>query len=448
MRAKCVGALAVVFAMATGSWAVAQEAGSTAPRPRTAPDRVEQLERTVETLSQQLAEIKKELAQLKAERAAEKQKEELARLRQEASAEAAKPAAATAPEVDTTTRFVSGTRMQPQLNPELSVVGDIFFVGGNHQQEEFQARHFELDLQSYLDPYTKIHVVFGYHAPHYESTFGAPEDDTGFVPSGWGLGEGYVTWLNLPGGLTLTVGKKRQQFGVLNRWHLHALDQTDLPWVLQESFGDHGLSGTGVSIDWLMPHLWSTVNELTVEVMNADNPVAFAGNDWSHPSILARLKNYWDLTSNSYFELGLDGLHGNADRDGHFNHDFWAVDASYNWYPAGKALYRELTFRGMLLRSILDREEGGTLRAWGGYLYGQYKFSPHWIAGLRYDRVFDQQEAGHSYWGFSPYMTFWQSEFVRLRGQFSYRKDDLYGIDRRYELQLTVAAGPHKHDKY
>lgn len=447
MRFRFSGVLALTLAIGVGPWAVAQET----PPPRaavTADQRVEQLENTVKSLSQQLAEVQKELAELKAERAAERQEHELEQLRREAAAAAAKPPETTAPDVDTTTRFVSGTRMQPQLNPEFSVTGDIFFVGGNHQQEEFQARHFELDLQSYLDPYTKIHVVFGYHAPHHESTFGAPEGDTGFVPSGWGLGEGYVTWLNLPGGLTLTVGKKRQQFGVLNRWHLHALDQTDLPWVLQESFGDHGLSGTGVSIDWLMPHLLSTVNELTVEVMNADNDVAFAGSDWSHPSILARFKSYWDLTSNSYFELGLDGLHGDADREGHLNHDLWALDACYDWYPAGKALYRELTFRGMLLRSILDQEDGGTRRAWGGYIYGQLKFSPHWIAGLRYDRVFDQREAGHSYWGFSPYMTFWQSEFVRLRGQFSYRKDDLFGIDRRYELQLTVAAGPHKHDKY
>ncbi len=448
MSFRCSAALALALTMGAGSWALAQEAGSSAPGPQPTADRVEQLERTVETLSQQLAEIRKELAELKAEREAARQKEEMEKLRREAAAEAAKPAPTTASGVDTTTRFVSGTRMQPQLNPEISVTGDLFFVGGNHQLEEFQARHFELDIQSYLDPYTRLHVVFGYHTPHYESTFGAPEDESGYVPGGWGLGEGYVTWLNLPGSLSLTVGKKRQQFGVLNRWHLHALDQTDLPWVLQESFGDHGLSGTGVSLDWLMPRLWATTNELTVEVTNGDNHVAFAGSSWEHPSLLARLKSYWDLTSNSYLEFGLDGLHGKADEDGHRNHDFWALDATYNWYPAGKELYRELTFRGMLLRSILDLEDGGSRRAWGGYLYGQYKFSPHWITGLRYDRVFDQREAGHSYWGFSPYLTFWQSEFVRLRGQFSYRKDDLFGIDRRFELQLTVAAGPHKHDTY
>ena len=93
-------------------------------------------------------------------------------------------------------------------------------------------------------------------------------------------------------------------------------------------------------------------------------------------------------------------------------------------------------------------EDGGSLDTWGSYLYGQYKFATRWIAGLRWDLVEAQREAGREYWGLSPYLTFWQSEFVRLRGQLSYRDDNRYGVDRRFELQLTFAAGPHKHENY
>ena len=64
------------------------------------------------------------------------------------------------------TAFASGERMQPQLNPELSVTGDLFLLGGDHLRTELQARHFELDLQAYLDPYTRMHVVFGYEGAH------------------------------------------------------------------------------------------------------------------------------------------------------------------------------------------------------------------------------------------------------------------------------------------
>ncbi len=408
---------------------------------------IEQLQQRIEQLTRELVQLRGELEALKQQQQEQARKAEVEHLRQAALAEAAGGKSSQA--VDTTTRFVSGTRMQPQLNPEISVTGDMFLVGGDHQREELQARHFELDIQSYLDPYTRMHVVFGYHGRHHESSFGLPAGEPDPVEGGeMHLGEGYITWLQLPGGLTLTVGKKRQQFGVLNRWHLHALDQADLPWVLQESFGDHGLTGTGVSVDWLMPRLWAHTNELTVEVTNGDNETAFGGESWQHPSFLARLKSYWDLTEDSYLEIGLDALHGSADPEGHLGHDFFAADVAYNWYPAGRELYREVTVRGMLLRSELDLAEGGERDAWGGFLYGQMKFSPHWIAGLRYDRVDDQREAGHRFWGLSPYLTFWQSEFVRLRAQASYRKDTRLGTDHRFQLQITFAAGPHKHDSY
>lgn len=404
------------------------------------------LESKVETLSKQLEVLQKELAALKAERKAEHQAAEIAALKQAAHVEAAK--VDTANEIDTTQKYVSGTRMQPQLNPEISATGDFFLVGGSHQPEELQARHFELDIQSYLDPYTKFHLVLGYHGNGRESEFGRDPDEEEEHHANASVGEAYVTWLNLPGKLNLTVGKKRAQFGVLNRWHLHALDQVDAPLVLQESFGDHGLTETGLSVDWLMPKLWADTNELTFEVFNGDSDAAFAGEDWKHPSFLARLKSYWDLTSDSYLEIGLNGMHGKADVDGHLNHDFYAMDFAYDWYPAGKELYREFTVRGMLEYSDLDLESRVDREAWGGFLYSQMKFSPHWIAGLRYDYVEDQRQEDHQYWGLSPYLTFWQSEFVRLRAQYSYRKDNIFGSDNSYTLQFTVAAGPHKHDTY
>ena len=438
----------VAFVLAIGP-AVAQNADPSLPsEPGPAPT-IEELQRQFEELSRQLLLVQEQLAQLKAQQEAQKKQAEIEHLRQAAAAEAAKAAAPDA--VDTSTDFVSGTRMQSMLNPEISVTGDIFFVGGEHEKEEMLADHFELDIQSYLDPYTKMHVVIGYHGPHHESSFGVEDhhdeaEEHGH--EGFGLEEGYVTWLQLPGHTSLTVGKKRQQFGVLNRWHKHALDQSDWPWVVQESFGPHGLVGTGVSVDWLMPRLWAHTNELTVEIMNGNNDVAFAGSDWKKPTFLASLMNYWDLTPNTYIQADLTALHGVTDHEGALDHNFLALDLAYDWYPAGRELYRGFTARGMLLRSWLDLEEGPSLNTWGSYLYGQYRLTSRWIAGLRWDWVEDQRAEGHDTWGLTPYLTLWQSEFVRLRGQATYEKDNWYRTDRRFELQLTFAAGPHKHESY
>ena len=61
--------------------------------------------------------------------------------------------------------------MQTELNPEISVNGDVFLVGGDNLRTEMQPRHFELDFQSYLDPYTQMKVVFGYDGAHSEWAF-------------------------------------------------------------------------------------------------------------------------------------------------------------------------------------------------------------------------------------------------------------------------------------
>jgi hypothetical protein len=46
-------------------------------------------------------------------------------------------------------------------------------------------------------------------------------------------------------------------------------------------------------------------------------------------------------------------------------------------------------------------------------------------------------------------LTWWQSEFVRLRGEYGYLRDSRTGErENRFTLQLTWAAGPHKHETY
>src|SRR2546427_3983999 len=62
------------------------------------------------------------------------------------------------------TKFVGRERSQPQLNPEISATGDVraygYSPGG--QRDNFDAREFEVGVQSPLDPYssTKIFVSF------------------------------------------------------------------------------------------------------------------------------------------------------------------------------------------------------------------------------------------------------------------------------------------------
>ncbi|MGH2707988.1 MAG: hypothetical protein ACREMX_12905, partial [Gemmatimonadales bacterium] len=165
--------------------------------------------------------------------------DDLAALRAAARAAAGEPAAAPGAAPDTTTpprtQFVGRQRNASALNPEISATGDIRVLAQEDQRTEGLAREFEFAFQSALDPYsnTKIFVTF--------------EDEE------LGVEEGYIYWTGLPGRLRVDVGKFREQVGDLNRWHLHALPETEYPLVYQRFLSEEGLTGIGISLYTALP---------------------------------------------------------------------------------------------------------------------------------------------------------------------------------------------------
>ena len=143
-----------------------------------------------------------------------KAEDELARLRELAKSMAGEKKVQKAPE-ETVYKF-GGLSLQ-QLNPEISVSGD--FVGHyRHQAEtrkrtDAEIRGLELNFQSYLDPYSRIKAVTHIHSD-------------GEVH----LEEAYLTHFTVLENATLDLGRFRQQFGVVNRWHEDALDQVQYPY--------------------------------------------------------------------------------------------------------------------------------------------------------------------------------------------------------------------------
>ena len=115
------------------------------------------------------------------------------------------------------------------LNPEISVIGDLFgHVDKNDTDaDNFFAREFEISIVSNLDPFSRAKVFLSRHeaggefAPFAEA--GDPDDHGAGEGGGFAVEEGYVEWVSLPGGIGLKLGKFFQQFGQLNRWHAHAL---------------------------------------------------------------------------------------------------------------------------------------------------------------------------------------------------------------------------------
>jgi len=437
---------------------------------------VEQLNAKIQQLQKQIIEmqkkhdaemaaLKKQLDKLSAETAKQKVKDELTSLRQLAEAKATEATASEEKPEETT--FKSGSLGLQSLNPEISVTGDFLYSNRqdttSEKNNDFNFRNLGVHIQSWLDPYT-----------HFKSAIEFHEDETE-------LGEAYATLYNLSDDLNLTFGKFRQQFGVVNRWHKHGLDQVDFPLALRQIFGNGGLNQSGLSLDWLIPPMGDASQQLTFQITDGSNNRLFGENTRNRPSLLAHYKNYRDLSKDTYLEWGLSGLVGwnnqwDMQTGGKENSSemttVLGADLSVLWEPTERMRYRNIEWRSeayWLNKNILAPDGSGkdSINAWGLYSYLQAKISRTIDIGIRGDLYVPDTKSYANIssdlslsplavtadnpfvWQLSPYITWWQSPFVKFRAEYDY--SDGKGIENPEHiiwLQAIFAAGPHKHERY
>ena len=357
-----------------------------------------------------------------------------------------------------------------KLNPEISVSGDMVASFTNQKDvrktTDVSMRAWELSIQSYLDPFSK-----------FKSTI--PVDTYGNVE----IEEMYFTRYNAFGEINLDLGKFRQQFGVINRWHGDAIDQINYPLPIQYILGDDGLAQTGLSVDLPLSEMGDATQILTVQITNSENEHLFGGETMGNPSMLFHCKDFRDLDDSSYFEFGLSGLFGWNDRwevatgggtqqvEDALGTQVFGVDFTYVWEPAQTAMYRNLEWRSELFflnRDIYAPDGSGrdSLEAWGAFSYLQAKVDRNVYLGIRGDYYnADSKAYADAYpetinpfaytasdayvWQISPYVTIWQSEFVRFHVEYNYTDGHtIQEPGHTVGLQMVFAAGPHKHERY
>ena len=385
--------------------------------------------------------------------------DELARLRRaaERAAGEATPAGDTAPADARTSR----TRDLQILNPEISVTGDV--VGnyadpsGGSGLADFTPREFEFSFQAALDPYTRT-KIFLTREQEFEIA-GLEEALEGSTPDfleggeeeghgdGVALEEGYLYWVGLPAGLGLKLGHFRQEIGRYNRWHTHALLDVERPLAAMHFLGEDGLIQTGLSLTSPAVTFGAGTHDLTFEATSADNGVLFREGDgiaW-----LGHLNSFWDLGPASYLELGATALTGHDDDVApgvDLDTRLLAFDAAYRWTPPGAGLYRDLRLAAEWY--LAEKDFGGVeLSGHGGYLQGNYRLDRRWIVGARADWL-DGFGDGPRQLQFAPSVTWWQSEWVRLRLQYNWLKPEGEDPNHTLLLQTVWSIGPHKHENY
>jgi hypothetical protein len=399
------------------------------------PPQADSLRREVQRLAARIDSLERLVRQLSGQqRDTAPAQDELAALRAAAAAAGAGARADTAagqapPEQ---AQFVDRSRNLNQLNPEISVTGDVRL---NATEEQFvgdnvDVREFEFSFQSALDPYSNTKIF------------------AGVGEEGIELEEAYAYWTGLPGNLRLDVGRFRQQVGELNRWHAHALPQSEFPLVLSRFFGDEGLVGDGVGLYWMLPVGGGALgaHELWGQATLANNEVLF--QEGNRVAVLGHLNNFWQLSRSTFVQVGGTALFG-ENPDSALKTRVFGVNARISWRPPERALYRNFTVRGEGYR--LTQEVAGTATTrYGAFASAEYQLSRRLFAGARYDYVESLTVDDEHEWAVVPNLTWWQSEWVYLRAEWQRTATPVaagtFERANRFVLQAVWAIGPHKHE--
>src|SRR5437870_8080292 len=338
---------------------------------------------------------------------------------------------------------------------------------------DFNLRSAELFISADVDPFTRAYA-----------TINASADAANNDEATLSVEEAAIVTTRLPYNLTVRGGRFFADFGTLVHRHDHDLPFVDRPPSLDVLVGGEGQTN-GVEVSWLAPTPFFLRASATVGNKFGSDFRDGVSNLNSRPikglTYLGRLQTYFDINDDNNVELGGSIAEAPSAEDvkhtGRFERRLVGMDFKYRWYPLGYGVRQSLTVAGELLHDVGDADPvhggprldifGNPVRqgAWGGYVYAEYRLSKQWRPGIRFDyfqlqselllvtNPFTHQPAstlnatGHRTdnrtW--SPYLTWFPSEFQRLRLQYN-RSDRGNAQDaNEFFLQWTVFLGSHAH---
>jgi hypothetical protein len=167
---------------------------------------------------------------------------------------------------------------------------------------------------------------------------------------------------------------------------------------------------------------------------------------------VTHVKNFFEVSSDTYVEVGLSGATGHNDPDEQYRTYTGGIDLTLKWAPVGRSKYRTLEWRTEYLYGYYEQVHTD-LRSRGFYSSLRNKMNARiWIGGrvgyaeFPYDP--DQYE-----WDAVVHLDFWQSDFVFVRFQYNYTDrhytdSNLYPDDHSFLFHICWSMGPHKHEAY
>ncbi len=347
---------------------------------------------------------------------------------------------------------------------------------GDHdpQKRGFSLRNAEIALDGAVDPYFKGFANIVLKLDNNNET--AIE-----------LEETYLQSTSLPANLQLKAGQFFTAFGRNNPQHPHQWAFVDAPIISTRAFGPDGLRNVGAQLSWLAPTPFYT--EVLLGIFDGQGGTThsfrnlgdddgtgvnrFAGRatidrNLRGPQDLLftpRIASSFEITDTQTLVGGLSGAFGPNDTGAHSRTEIYGADIFCKWKPAnaqGGFPFVSWQTEGIYRRFGAGADDfaptplpAENIKDWGAYSQILWGFKPRWVTGIRGDyasgssAAFDSQDSfrGERY-RVSPVLTFYPSEFSKIRLQYNYDRGDHFGTEHSVWLQMEFLLGAHGAHKF
>ena len=344
-------------------------------------------------------------------------------------------------------------------------------------------RTIELFAAADVDPFTRAYLIASGHAEAVDSR-GSEE----FGKAVFEIEEAAIQTTALPYNVSVRGGRFFADWGYLGRRHAHDLPQIDIPPSLAMFMGN-GNRTDGLEFSWLAPtdvYLAVTTGWGYNFGFIGEGPLSNIRTQVIQGStFFGSIRTYKDITDDHNVEMGFSWLYAPdsrvpeameaamlaVDEDEPVDRHTFNLDFHYRWYPLGRGLRQSLSIHGEVLydcgqgrRSMFGKTK--SRGAWGGYVYTEYRINKQWRPGFRFDYFqFPSEPAlvtnpktgspgstvnssGNrtSAVTYSPYVTYYPSEFQRLVLQYNHSSfGNTMDPQNQVLLQWQVVIGSHQH---
>lgn len=346
--------------------------------------------------------------------------------------------------------------------------GTYLELGGHDPRNRgFSLPDAEISIIGAVDPYFEAVANIGFSVDG--------DGDTGVE-----LEEAYMMTTALPWNLQARVGELYANFGRQNTQHAHAWDFVDQPIILNRTMGPDGLRNPGAQLNWLAP--LPVFTELSLGVFNGAGETAFSYRNLGEEGALGvtefhgrRTKDYgfagpgdllyvprlatsFDLTPNQTVVAGVSAGLGANDTGPSENTRVYGFDLYWKWKsPRADKGFPFVSWQTEGVYQVFDAGAdpvaglpAETLRDYGLYSQVLWGFKPRWVAGLRGEwangntAIFDPFDV---YRGrrirVSPNLTWYLSEFSKIRLQYNYDYGQNFGAASSIWMQFEFLLGAH-----